>query len=99
VALPSFLIPGALDAAPAPLRLDRINSQVVFQQARQALFRYMERCPGGSDPIGVVLQGPRGRVVFEQPILLPEEQFVPIELLRGRQTSRASGRLRMPRSR
>jgi hypothetical protein len=37
--------------------------------------------------------------VFEQPILLPEEQFVPIELLRGRQTSRASGRLRMPRSR
>jgi hypothetical protein len=62
----------------------------VFHQARQALFQYLERCPGGSDPIGVVLQGERGRVVFEQPILLPDEQFVPIELLRGK---------RMPRSR
>ena len=62
----------------------------MFHQARQALFQYLERCPGGSDPIGVVLQGERGRVVFEQPILLPDEQFVPIELLRGK---------RLPRSR
>jgi hypothetical protein len=98
-AFPSFLIQGALDASPATLRLDRINSQRVFQLARQALFHYMERCPAGNDPIGVVLQGERGRVVFEQPILLPDEQFVPIELLRGRQTTKAGNRLRMPRNR
>jgi hypothetical protein len=71
----------------------------VFQQARQALFRYMEGCPDGGEPIGVVLQGQRGRVVFEQPILLPDEQFVPIELLRARLGNRAAARLRMPRSR
>ncbi len=98
-AFPSFLIQGALDAAPASLRLDRINSQQVFQLARRALFHYMERCPAGSDPIGVVLQGQRGRVVFEQPILLPNEQFVPIDLLRGRQSARTGNRLRMPRNR
>ena len=98
-AFPSFLIQGALDAAPSTLRLDRINSQRVFQLARQALFHYMERCPAGSDPIGVVLQGERGRVVFEQPILLPDEQFVPIDLLRGRQSARTGNRLRMPRNR
>jgi hypothetical protein len=98
-AIPSFLIQGALDAAPAGLRLDRINSQQVFQLARRALFRYLEHCPAGGDPIGVVLQGQRGRVVFEQPILLPDEQFVPIELLRGRQSARTGNRLRMPRNR
>jgi hypothetical protein len=98
-AYPSFLIQGALDATPARLRLDRINSQQVFQLARRALFQYMERCPGGGDPIGVVLQGHRGRVVFDQPILLPDEQFVPIDLLRGRQSARTGNRLRMPRNR
>lgn len=86
---PSFQIAGAHDRPPAGLRFDRINSQQVLYQARQALFQYMERCPGGSDPIGVVLQGERGRVVFEQPILLPDEQFVPIELLRGKRMSRS----------
>jgi hypothetical protein len=38
-------------------------------------------------------------VVFDQPILLPDEQFVPIDLLLGRGPTRPSGRLRMPRSR
>lgn len=71
----------------------------MFQQARRSLFQYMERSPAGVDPVGVVLQGQRGRVVFDQPILLPDEQFVPIDLLLGRATTRPSGRLRMPRSR
>ena len=97
--LPSFLITAAPAAGPASLRLDRINSQQVFRRARQALFHYMERGPAGGDPIGVVLQGERGRVVFEPPILLPEEQFVPIDLLRGRPSTRAASRLRMPRGR
>lgn len=81
------------------MRLDRINSQKVFQQARTVVFHYMERCPGGTDPCGVVLHGRRGRVVFEPPVLLPDEQFIPMELLRGRSALRGSSRLRVPRSR
>lgn len=63
------------------------------------MFHYMERCPGGIEPCGVVLQGGRGRVVFEPPVLLPEEQFIPIDLLRLRPVPRSGGRVRMPRPR
>ncbi|MEY3768025.1 MAG: hypothetical protein RLZZ11_1095, partial [Cyanobacteriota bacterium] len=38
-------------------------------------------------------QGSQGRVVFELPVLLPEEQFIPLELVRGR-----AGRSRTSRS-
>jgi hypothetical protein len=79
------------------LRLDRINSRVVLQQARQVLFLYQHDCPGGPDPLGVVLQGSAGRVVFERPVLLPDEQFVPLELLRNRPSKQRPPRLRMPR--
>jgi hypothetical protein len=37
--------------------------------------------------LGVVLEqdsARQGRVVFEAPVLLPEEHYVPLELLRGR---------------
>jgi hypothetical protein len=71
----------------------------VFQQARRVMYRYQEGCPSGPEPCGVVLQGQRGRVVFEQPVLLPDEQFIPVELLHGRRAARAGARLRMPRSR
>ena len=84
-------------AAPV-LRLDRINSQLVFQQARLVMLRYQQNCPNGPGPAGVVLQEGRGRVVFEQPVLLPDEQFIPIDLLQARSTGR-SNRLRMPRTR
>ncbi|QNI70201.1 MULTISPECIES: hypothetical protein [unclassified Cyanobium] len=79
------------------LRLDRINSQQVVLLARRALFSYMERCPGGPDPCGVVLQAERGRVVLEMPVLLPDEQFIPIELIRGRLTRGGGSRLRWAR--
>ena len=36
--------------------------------------------------------GPQGRVVFELPILLPDEQFVPMELLRPRSARGRSSR-------
>ncbi|MFO8238798.1 MAG: hypothetical protein R6U00_11240 [Prochlorococcaceae cyanobacterium] len=71
----------------------------MFLQARQVIHRYQEGCPFGAEPCGVVLQGHRGRVVFEPPVLLPDEQFVPVELLQGRPVARAGSRLRMPRSR
>ncbi len=63
------------------------------------MFRYQEGCPAGPEPCGVVLLGARGRVVFEQPVLLPHEQFIPIELLQGRAAAKPANRLRMPRSR
>lgn len=43
----------------------------------------------------------RGRVVFAQPVLLPEEQFVPIDLLSARPQRFGAGRrsrLQIPRS-
>jgi hypothetical protein len=47
----------------------------------------------------VVLLGPRGRVVFERPVLLPDEQFIPVDLLQGRAAVGQTRRLRLPRSR
>jgi hypothetical protein len=94
---PSFLIPGATASVSPSLRLDRINSSMVLRQARNVLFHYQHDCPAGPDPCGVVLQQAGGRVVFERPVLLPEEQFVPLELLRSRAGRQRPSRLRMPR--
>lgn len=86
--------------SPSPLRFDRINSQVVLRRARSVLTAYLEQCPGGAEPCGVVLSGAAGgRVVFETPVLLPEEQFVPLEMVHGRFSRQRPARLRMPRLR
>lgn len=72
--------------ASSPLRWDQINSQDVLRRARRIYLHYFEQGPGGITPIGIVLQGNngQGRVVFEAPVLLPDEQFVPLELIRSR---------------
>jgi hypothetical protein len=83
-------------AAIASPRWDRINSAVVIRRARQIYFAFLQNSLCGSEPCGIVLTGPegdQGRVVFETPVLLPEEQFIPLDLVRGR-----SGRGRSPRS-
>lgn len=58
----------------------------MIKRARQIYFTYVEQCPGGIEPLGIVLHAStaQGRVVFEPPVLLPDEQFVPLDLLRGR---------------
>ena len=101
---PSFEIRGAA-GAPAGLRLDRINSREVFRVARHIYFHYLETCPAGAEPIGVVIvteasQGlpSQGRVVFELPVLLPEEQFLPLDLLRGQRQAVRARRSAAPRS-
>ena len=77
-------------------RWDRINSAAVIAVARTVYFAYLQDSGGGLDPCGVVISGAagdQGRVVFEQPVLLPGEQYIPIDLVR----SRAAGRNRSPR--
>ena len=58
----------------------------------------------GRDPFGVVLQGGTqtqpgqpGRVVFDTPILLPDEQFIAMEWILGRSKRGQGPRLRMPK--
>ena len=94
---PSFLIRGGETAGSAGascLRLDRINSGELLRHSRRVYFRFLESCPSAPEPMGVVLlgEGPQGRVVFEAPVLLPEEQFVPMELLRPRPVRGRNGR-------
>ena len=77
-------------------RWDRINSAAVLAQARHVYYQFLERYGGPQEPLGIVITQPQsghGRVVFELPVLLPNEQFIPIDLLRAR-----SGRGRTSRS-
>lgn len=94
---PSFLIPGVSSKAAPTLRLDRINSSQVIQAARRVWSQSLEEGACRLDPSGVVLSRLHGRLVFDLPVLLPEEQFVPIELIRGSQRNGGPGRLRLPR--
>jgi len=94
------VIRGAVGSSVQPTagqpRWDRINSAVVIAQARRIYFHFLECSPSHHDPLGVVITQPhsgQGRVVFELPVLLPEEQFIPLELVRGR-----AGRSRSTRS-
>ena len=103
----------AKNRAVASLRLDQINRSLVIQAARRILFQALELGGLGNEPSGVVLNGCQipgtggdrgkghqflqGRIVFDQPVLLPDEQFVPIELIRGRLGRSGSARLRLPR--
>lgn len=72
------------------LRLDRINSSVVLHLARQVYFRFLATAPASIEPAGIVLKtaATEGRVVFDAPVLLPDEHFVPIDWLRTRSISR-----------
>jgi len=102
---PSFAIRGAAPAAGGPSswtllqpRLDRINSAELLRLARAAYFGWLSGGGGSGDPLGIVLaRAGAGRVVFELPVLLPGEQFVPIEWLRPRGQGRGrSGRSASP---
>lgn len=97
---PSFAISGSGDRAFASLapgvRLDQINSQQMIRWARLIYYRYLETCFDGREPLGVVLMGAtgQGRVVFRLPVLLPEEHFLPIDLIRHRSRTRQRSRTR-----
>ncbi len=95
ITTPSFEIRGASGQPQPSLRFDRIDSGRVIAQARRIYLLHFERGLCGGEPLGIVLnpQSAQGRVVFDLPVLLPEEQFLPLELIRGR-----SARPRHPRS-
>ena len=81
----SFEIRGAVGSSvSAPPRWDRINSSAVIAQARRVYFQYLERSPSAQEPQGIVLSPGQGRVVFELPVLLPDEQFIPLDWVRAR---------------
>lgn len=79
-------------------RWDQINSAVVIARARRLYYAYLEANGNALEPCGVVItgaDGSSGRVVFEPPVLLPDEQYIPIDLVRGRS---ATPRSRTPRN-
>lgn len=104
---PSFVIESAQRPADAgrrrqslsPVPWDRLDSRELIQRAREVLHRHL--CHGGGggsnggpgDPLGVVLPLARGwgRVVFEPPLLLPGEQFLPLELIHPSRRAAAPG--------
>lgn len=84
---PSFEIRGAVGVSLSGPRWDRINSAEVIGAARRIYFNHLEQSGGGQEPSGIVISGPQGqqgRVVFEPPVLLPGEHYLPLELVRNR---------------
>ncbi len=63
-----------------------MNSGDLIRSARRIYANFVVTTLVSGRPTGVVLLADRrqGRVVFEQPVLLPDELFVPLELLRPR---------------
>jgi hypothetical protein len=100
---PSVLIRGSQASQPGPPaqaawcagqpRLDRVNSAELLRQAREVYFAYLSGGAAAADPLGIVVSnGGGGRVVFDLPVLLPEELFVPIDWLRSRGQGQGRGR-------
>ena len=84
---PSFEIRGAVGSPTSP-RWDRVDSRALIALAQTTYFNYLADTPSGLEPVGAVvhLEHGEGRVAFEVPVLLPDEEFVGIELIRGRST-------------
>ena len=91
--MPSFVINGAAGTPILP-RWDRVDSRALIRLARQIYFSYLSDTPGGQEPIGAVvdLAQAAGRVVFDHPVLLPEEEYVALDLIRGRSGGKARNR-------
>ena len=96
---PSFEIRGAVGVSVSGPRWDRINSADVIACARRIYHDYVASGSVCAEPIGIVIaatpsgqSASLGRAVFEPPVLLPGEQYLPLELVRPR-----TGRGRNPR--
>ena len=60
-----------------------MDSRRLISVARRVYFKHLTTNGYLLDPCGVVINGEHddGRVVFEMPTLLPEEQFISAELI------------------
>ena len=77
------MIAGAGGNAGLTPRWDRVDSRRLIAVARRVYFKHLTTNGYQLDPCGVVINGEHddGRVVFEMPTLLPEEQFISAELI------------------
>ena len=55
----------------------------MIARARQVYFSFLSGAAAGSEPCGVVLGSDvsEGRVVFDLPVLLPDEEFIALDLI------------------
>ena len=55
-------------------------------RGREVYFSVLSNAAAGADPCGVVLSADlsEGRVVFDLPVLLPDEEFIALDLIRRR---------------
>jgi hypothetical protein len=58
----------------------------LIARARQVYFSFLSGAAAGIEPCGVVLGSDvsEGRVVFDLPVLLPDEEFIALDLIRRR---------------
>ena len=58
----------------------------MIARARQVYFSFLSGAAAGIEPCGVVLGSDvsEGRVVFDLPVLLPDEEFIALDLIRRR---------------
>ena len=58
----------------------------MIARAREVYFSFLSNAAAGADPCGVVLSADlcEGRVVFDLPVLLPDEEFIALDLIRRR---------------
>ena len=80
---------------PGPARCSPDQLSLLLSVGRQLYLAHLERYGARVEPLGVVIETRNfsGRVIFEPPVLLPEEQFLELDLLRRR----THGRLRQRR--
>ena len=74
----SFIIRGASLNNEAKTPWDSINSSVLIRKGRMIILRYLSSDKESEIPLGVVLDQKtgEGKVIFNQPITLPEEIFI-----------------------
>ena len=94
---PSFAIRGAAFAAdPGPGRWAPDQLLRLLPIARRIYLLHLERQGTPPDALGVVVNAAtaQGRLIFESAVLLPDEHFLPLDLVRLRPPGRSTGRQR-----
>ena len=94
---PSFAIRGAAFAAdPGPARWAPDLLLRLLPIARSIYLLHFERQGSPPEALGVVVNATtaQGRLIFESAVLLPDEHFIPLDLIRMRPPGRSGARQR-----